>query len=100
MQSVHHAPIGYQSTTNQIPANFSLADYLAGLSNAGTYGAQFIEVLPSELKAYIGSSTSVQLAVSSTLYNLNPVMSANNTNNATTALCPAPTHGSGFSTYY
>jgi hypothetical protein len=73
MQSVYHSPIGLQSLSGQAPGTMSTsvsqADFLAGISNAGNYGAEFIEVSPLELSSYItyvSIPATVERALSST----------------------------------
>lgn len=107
MQSVYHSPIGLQSLSGQAPGTMSTsvsqADFLAGISNAGNYGAEFIEVSPLELSAYItyvSIPATVERALSSTFYNLQTALDYNNANNATSTTCHAPSGGGSFTTYY
>jgi len=107
MQSEHHSNIGYQSVTTNTLTSLTLGNYLSGVSNATTYGAEYVELLPSDISAYIAASgtgstlTTNLTALSQTFADVASAAATNAANRATTTECPTLSLSGGtFTTFY
>lgn len=98
--------IGYQSGGTTIASAADKTAYLASISNAGSYGASYIELLPQDLEAFVndttdaipfrgnsnfGTNTRQNIdMLAKTIAAADIVMAANAANSASGSLCPLP----------